>query len=99
MSVPWVRIPPPPNLKATLKGGFSSGFCAYKHFRKYTYHIPLGDYVGTENFSNNLSVNWLAVLENMSDEMRKFFVCFACSCNDFNLVINNNVNKYLQIVL
>lgn len=24
-SVPWVRIPPPPNLKATLIGGFSSG--------------------------------------------------------------------------
>ena len=25
-SVPWVRIPPPPNLKATLKGGFLVGF-------------------------------------------------------------------------
>ena len=26
-SVPWVRIPPPPNLKATLKGGFFSINC------------------------------------------------------------------------
>ena len=47
--VPWVRIPPPPNLKATFKGGFFSGFWAYKHSRKYTQNIPLGDYVGTEN--------------------------------------------------
>ena len=25
-SVPWVRIPPPPNLKATFQGGFFNGF-------------------------------------------------------------------------
>ena len=25
-SVPWVRIPPPPNLKATYQGGFLVGF-------------------------------------------------------------------------
>ena len=25
-SVPWVRIPPPPNLKATFQGGFFSAF-------------------------------------------------------------------------
>ena len=25
-SVPWVRIPPPPNLKATFQGGFLVGF-------------------------------------------------------------------------
>ena len=47
--VPWVRIPPPPNLKATFKGGFFSEFWIYNNFRKYTSHIPLGDYVGTEN--------------------------------------------------
>ena len=33
-SVPWVRIPPPPNLKATFQGGFFSwGFryCILTH--------------------------------------------------------------------
>lgn len=51
MSVPWVRIPPPPPFKPPAKGGFFSGFWAYKHSCKYTSHIPLGDYVGTEEFS------------------------------------------------
>ena len=41
--VPWVRIPPPPNFKATLKGGFFSDFWAYKHFCKYISNIPFGD--------------------------------------------------------
>ena len=48
-SVPWVRIPPPPPFKPPAKGGFFSGLWTYKYFRKYTSHIPLGDYVGTKN--------------------------------------------------
>ena len=30
-SVPWVRIPPPPNLKATYQGGFFSVISITRH--------------------------------------------------------------------
>ena len=65
--VPWVRIPPPPPFKPPAKGGFFSGFWAYKHYRKYTQNILLGDYVGTEEFSNNLSnINFLFIFSDFT---------------------------------
>ena len=44
-SVPWVRIPPPPNLKATLKGGFFSelSLCVfYVSFVDYKNNFRMG---------------------------------------------------------
>ena len=53
-SVPWVRIPPPPNLKATLKGGFFSVISITRHLKLKCLTLKIKNF----KFASNLRENF-----------------------------------------
>ena len=50
-SVPWVRIPPPPPFRKSLKRLFFSAFLEFQNFQKQLNLVPKGTVLGLVKYS------------------------------------------------